>query len=54
METPEIKEQSPDEQQPVQEKQSTESESSDPQTVTPQSSGIREDNPEITNEGGEE
>lgn len=54
VETPEIKEQSPDEQQPVQENQSTEPESSDPQAVTPPSSGSREDNPETTNVGGEE
>ena len=53
VETPEIKEQSPDEQQPVQEKQPTESESSDPQAVDPQSSGNKEDGLEITNEGGE-
>ena len=53
VETPEIKEQSPDEQQPVQEKQPTESESSDQQAVDPQSSGNKEDGLEITNEGGE-
>lgn len=54
VETPEIKQQSPDEQQPVQEKQSTESESSVPQAVDPQSSGSRKYSPEITNAGGEE